>query len=103
MPDLRILKSPEWEKMIEGGRSVANEQHFSLYLFDGCFTDETAGCIRLDGVTSEELSVLLALLWRQTDMDMVIRPCSCTEGTKEGKNERKDQAFLVAEAAGGLL
>lgn len=47
---------------------------YHVFLFDGFFCDEDNGYVRLDGISCEELDVLLSIAERQENMDMVIRP-----------------------------
>lgn len=47
---------------------------YTVFLCNGPFCDETAENIRLEGVHSDELNVLLSIAGRQPYIDIVVRP-----------------------------
>ena len=47
---------------------------YRVFLFDGFFRDNNNGRVRFDGISYEELDVILSIAERQEDVDMVIMP-----------------------------
>ena len=47
---------------------------YTVFLCNGPFCDETAEIVRLEGVQSDELNVLLSIAGRQSYIDIVVRP-----------------------------